>query len=47
RRAGTENVALAHGFALALQNAVANLKENQLKLTSLRDYFIKELISVC
>jgi len=47
RRAGTENVALTHGFALALQNAVANQKENQLKLITLRDYFIKGLISVC
>ena len=47
KRAGTENITLAHGFALALQNAVTSREANVSKLIALRDYFIKELISVC
>ncbi|OGG87790.1 hypothetical protein A2592_02065 [Candidatus Kaiserbacteria bacterium RIFOXYD1_FULL_42_15] len=47
RRAGTENVALAHGFALALKNAVANQTQTNKNITSLRDYFIENLFTIC
>lgn len=47
RRAGTENVALAHGFALALKNTVATQNQTSKDITALRDYFIEKLFIIC
>ncbi|MCL2399148.1 MAG: cysteine desulfurase NifS [Defluviitaleaceae bacterium] len=43
RRAGTENVAGIIGMGAALNLAVANLKEEQEKVTMLRDYLIERI----
>ena len=47
KRAGTENVALAHGFALALKNAVATQNQTSKDITALRNYFIEKLFTIC
>jgi len=43
RRAGTENVALIVGFAVALERAVANTEATFVQLTEQREFFISEL----
>lgn len=43
KRAGTENIALAVGFATALKKIVTNTEENKTTLTSLQKHFLKEL----
>jgi cysteine desulfurase len=43
RRAGTENVALAVGFAMALKRAVANEIAEACRLAALRDHLLQEL----
>lgn len=43
KRAGTENVALISGFAMALEKSVKREKETAPKLEKLRDYFIENL----
>ncbi|MCA9362325.1 aminotransferase class V-fold PLP-dependent enzyme, partial [Candidatus Kaiserbacteria bacterium] len=45
RRAGTENVALAVGFAKALELAVANTATEACRLAGLRDDFLSKLHS--
>ena len=45
RRAGTENIAGAVGFASAIKKAVANLEENSAKLTKMRDRLIKTVLT--
>lgn len=45
QRAGTENVALAIGFAKALEIAVASTEENHHRLASLQTHFLAELRS--
>ncbi len=45
RRAGTENVAGIVGMAEALKLACANIDENRLKLSQMRDYLITEVLN--
>ncbi|MBE6904220.1 MAG: cysteine desulfurase NifS [Ruminococcaceae bacterium] len=45
RRAGTENIAGAVGFASAVKRAVASLEENSAKLTKMRDRLIKTVLT--
>lgn len=46
-RAGTENVALAYGFSLALLHACSTQKATYAQTAELRDYFIDELKTMC
>ncbi|HHU12567.1 MAG TPA: cysteine desulfurase NifS [Clostridiaceae bacterium] len=46
RRAGTENVAFAVGFAKALGLAVDHMEENRVRLTAMRDRLIEGLRSI-
>jgi len=43
RRAGTENVALAIGFSVALKKAVENLESSSKRLSLLQKYFLEKL----
>ena len=45
RRAGTENVASIAGFARAYELAVAELPENAVRLTAMRDDFIDKVLT--
>ncbi|HEY4478573.1 MAG TPA: cysteine desulfurase family protein [Candidatus Paceibacterota bacterium] len=42
-RAGTENIALIHGFSVALEKACGKMEKESKRLIELREYFIKGL----
>lgn len=46
KRAGTENIASVMGMAMALQDALQHLEQNQAKITALRDKLINGLLTI-